>query len=43
MIGAIEASNSAFTLTTLSGSAKLQLYGGGGTLALGSWDFHKQR
>ena len=41
MIGAIEASNSAFTLTTLSGSAKLQLYGGGGTLALGSWDFRQ--
>lgn len=41
MIGAIEASNSVFALTTLSSSAKLQLYGGGGTLALGSWDFRQ--
>ncbi len=39
MIGTMEATNNMFTIATLGGSSYLQLYGGGGTKALGNWDF----
>jgi len=39
MIGVMEATNSSFTVATLGGSSLLKLYGGGGTEALGNWDF----
>jgi len=39
MIGVMEATNSSFTVATLGGSSLLKLYGGGGTKALGNWDF----